>query len=215
MKTALVIGATGLIGSHLVELLGKDERYSKIIILSRRKIQYLNPKKIVQVIDYDNPDTSVVKGDDVFCAIGTTIKKAGSKENQYRIDCEYPARLAQIAKQNGAQKFILVSSIGADPKASNFYLRTKGDLEEKLKAINFDSLVILRPSILLGQRREFRLGERIGIFVMQALRPLMIGSFKKYRGVAASAVAQRMLQAAVSNTQKLEVISSEEITLSR
>ena len=212
MKTALVIGATGLIGGHLVELLGKDERYNEVVILSRRKIQYLNPKKIVQVIDYDHPDASVIKGDHVFCAIGTTIKKAGSKENQYKIDCEYPARFAQIAKQNGAQKFILVSSLGADPKASNFYMRTKGDLEEKLKSVNFDSLVILRPSILLGQRREFRLGERIGIFMMQLLRPLLIGSFKKYRGVAASAVAQRMLQAAVSDTEKLEVISSEAIT---
>src|SRR4051812_41878874 len=176
MKTALVIGATGLVGSHLVEQLAKDDYYSRIVILSRRNLQYLNPKKEVRVIDFDHPDVSAIKGDHVFCAIGTTIKKAGSKENQFRIDCEYPFRIAEIAKRNDAEKFILISSIGANANSGNFYLRTKGQLEEKLKKIGFNNLIVLRPSFILGKRKEFRLGEKIGIVVAKALKPLMLGS---------------------------------------
>lgn len=198
MRTALVIGATGLVGSHLVEQLAKDDYYSKIVILSRRTLQYLHPKKVVHVIDFDHPDPSVVKGDHVFCAIGTTIKKAGSKENQYRIDCEYPSRLAEIARKNGAEKFILVSSIGADPKSGNFYLRTKGQLEEKLKQLGYPGLVILRPSIILGKRKEFRLGEKMGIVLLKTLNPLMIGSLRKYKGVNASDIAVKMIMEAKS-----------------
>ena len=208
MKTALVIGATGLVGSHLVEQLAKDDLYSKIIILSRRKLQYLNPKKEVRIIDFDRPDESLIKGDHVFCAIGTTIKKAGSKENQYRIDCEYPAKLAEIAKKNGAEKFILVSSIGANAKSGNFYLQTKGDLEEKLKQLHYTSLIILRPSFILGNRKEFRLGEKVGIVLFNILKPLMIGGLKRYRGVQASAIASRMINKAKIQTSQLEIIDS-------
>src|SRR4051812_18089976 len=199
MKTALVIGATGLVGSHLVEQLAKDDYYSRIVILSRRNLQYLNPKKEVRVIDFDHPDVSAIKGDHVFCAIGTTIKKAGSKENQYRIDCEYPERLAKIAKQIGAKKFVLVSSLGANAGSGNFYLRTKGDLEEKLKALNFESLIIIRPSFILNKRDEFRVGEKIGIVLARLLKPLMVGGLKRYSGVNASDIAKKMVGLSLSN----------------
>jgi uncharacterized protein YbjT (DUF2867 family) len=208
MKTAVVIGATGLVGGHLVEQLGKDIGYERIVVLSRRKLQYLNPKVIVHVIDFDAPDASVIKGDHIFCAIGTTIKKAGSKENQYRIDCEYPARIAEIARNNGAEKFILVSSIGANPNSGNFYLRTKGELEEKLKKLQFKSLIILRPSFILGKRKEFRLGEKIAIVLSNALNPLMIGKLRRYRGMQASAIAGRMIKEAKKENPQIDVIDS-------
>jgi uncharacterized protein YbjT (DUF2867 family) len=211
MKTALVIGATGLVGSHLVEQLAKDDYYGKIIILSRRNLQYLHPKKVVQVIDFDHPDETVIKGDHVFCAIGTTIKKAGSKENQYRIDCEYPYRLAEIAKKNGAEKFVLVSSIGANAKSGNFYLRTKGDLEEKLKQLHYNSLIILRPSFILGNRKEFRLGEKVAIGLFKILTPLMVGGLKRYRGVQASAIAAKMISEAKDQTTSVKVVDSASI----
>ncbi len=211
MKTAVVIGATGLVGSHLVEQLAKDDHYNKILILSRRNLQYLHPKKVVQVIDFDHPDASVIKGDHVFCAIGTTIKKAGSKENQYRIDCEYPFRLAEIAKKNGAEKFILVSSIGADADSRNFYLRTKGDVEEKLKQLHYTSLVILRPSFILGNRKEFRFGEKFAIGLFKVLAPLMVGGLKRYRGVQASAIAAKMITEAKNQTPAVEVVESSQI----
>src|SRR6478735_3546108 len=134
MKTALVIGATGLVGGHLIEILLQEKSFDRIVVLSRRAVTYKDPKIEVRVIDFDSPDATQIKGDVVFCAIGTTIKKAGSQEKQYKIDCEYPAHLAAIAKQNGAKKFVLVSSLGANAKSGNFYLRTKGELEEKLKA---------------------------------------------------------------------------------
>jgi uncharacterized protein YbjT (DUF2867 family) len=212
VRTALVIGATGLVGSHLVEKLCASDRYGKINILSRRPLRYENPKIEVRIIDFNRPDATQVTGDDVFCAIGTTIRKAGSKEKQYKVDCEYPAHLALIAKENGAQKFILVSSVGADAKSANFYLGTKGRLEEKLKALDYNKLVILRPSIILGRRREFRLGEKIGIAMVKLLRPLMIGSLKKYRGVEAAAIAGKMLEMAAQGTnEKIQIIASEQI----
>src|ERR1700740_2962539 len=109
MKTAIVIGATGLVGAYLVNELNDSNLYNKVII------------------DFDNIDASLISGDDIFCAIGTTLKKAGSKENQYKIDCEYPFNVAKLAKENNVKQFILVSSIGADAKSSNFYLKTKGE----------------------------------------------------------------------------------------
>jgi uncharacterized protein YbjT (DUF2867 family) len=193
MKIALIIGATGLVGSKIVRRLNDSKFYSNAILLVRRKSEFNHMKFEERIIDFENIDADLVKGDDVFCAIGTTIKKAGSKENQYKIDCEYPFKIAQTAKQNGAKQFILVSSLGADHRSSNFYLRTKGELEEKISALNFETFIILRPSIILGKRNEFRLGETIGVFFITLFSPLFFGSLKKYKGVRASAIASRMV----------------------
>jgi uncharacterized protein YbjT (DUF2867 family) len=212
MRTAMVIGATGLVGGHLTEQLCADSTYDKVVVLSRRKLEQQHPKIEVRVIDFDKPDPAMVKADDVFCAIGTTLKKAGSKENQYRIDCEYPAKLAALAKQNGTETFVLVSSIGADAASGNFYLRTKGELEEKLKQTGFKRLIILRPSFILGDRKEFRAGEKIGILLAKALKSLMVGKLRKYRGVQATAIAAKMIAAAKqTGSAGTVVISSEEI----
>ena len=212
MKTALVIGSTGLVGSHLVEQLISSDKYNKIILLLRKKTELYTHSKIEKIVfDFDHPDAAVVKADDVFCAIGTTIKKAGSQANQYKIDCEYPYGIAKIAKENGAAQFALVSSIGASAASTNFYLRTKGDLEEKLKSLNYNSLIIMRPSFILGDRKEFRLGEKVGILFAKLLSPLFIGGLKKYKGVNASNIAKSMILHSNNGNKGLKIVESDEI----
>jgi uncharacterized protein YbjT (DUF2867 family) len=211
MKTALIIGATGLVGSKIVRRLNDSKFYSNVVLLVRRKSEFNHMKFEERIIDFDNIDKDLIKGDDVFCAIGTTIKKAGSKENQHKIDCEYPFKIAQFAKANNAKQFILVSSLGADPNSSNFYLRTKGELEEKISTLNFETFIILRPSIIIGKRPEFRLGETIGIFFITLIGPLFFGSLKKYKGVRAGAIAARMITAANQNLKGKQVIESDKI----
>ncbi|MDO9000691.1 MAG: oxidoreductase [Bacteroidota bacterium] len=212
MKTALVVGATGLVGSNLVNQLNDSKFYSKIILLVRRKSELNHLKIEEKIIDFDNIDASIIKGDDIFCAIGTTIKKAGSKENQYKIDCEYPFKIAQIAKRNNVKQFILVSSLGADAKSSNFYLKTKGDLEEKISDLNFETFIIIRPSLILGDRKEFRLGEKIGVVLFKLLSPLFIGGLKKYKGVKASSIAKTMIKLANENLTGKVIVESDKIS---
>lgn len=192
MKTAIIIGATGLIGSVLVEQILESSAYSKVVLLLRKPLSISHSKLVQEGIDFDNLNASKIMGDDLFCAMGTTLAKAGSKEAQYKIDCTYPYEIGKIAKANGVKQYILVSSIGADFSSSNFYLRTKGDLEQKIKSLSFQNFVSLRPSFLLGDRKEFRLGEKIGVIMAKILSPLMIGRLKKYRGIEASTVAKSM-----------------------
>ena len=211
MKTALIIGATGLVGSKIVRRLNDSKFYLNVVLLVRRKSEFNHLKFEERVINFDNINQELIKGDDVFCAIGTTLKKAGSKENQYKIDCEYPFKIAKIAKANNAKQFILVSSLGADPNSSNFYLRTKGELEEKIATLNFETFIILRPSIIIGKRPEFRLGETIGIFFITVFGPLFFGNLKKYKGVRAGAIASRMVIAANQNLKGKHIIESDKI----
>lgn len=211
MKTAIVIGATGLVGSYLVTELINSDNYNKVVLLVRKKTSFNHPKIEAHVIDFENIDAELIKGDDLFCAIGTTIKKAGSKHNQYKIDCDYPVKIAQIAKQNHVKQFILVSSIGANANSSNFYLRTKGELEEKITSLHFNLFAILRPSFILGKRNEFRLGEKIGIVFVKLLAPIFVGGLKKYKGVPAIDIAKKMIVLANSNLYGKLIIESGEI----
>ncbi len=211
MKTAIVIGATGLVGLNLVGKLNDSKAYEKVILLVRRKTELNHLKIEEKIIDFDTIDADLVKADDIFCAIGTTLKKAGSKENQYKIDCEYPATIAKMGRQNGVKQFILVSSIGADKNSSNFYLRTKGELEEKITQLNFDAFIILRPSFIIGDRKEFRLGETIGIFFASLFRPFMLGGLKKYRGVSAISIAKKMIKLANENLKGKIIVESDKI----
>lgn len=211
MKTAIIIGSSGLVGSHLVEQLIQSPYYSKLILLNRRKSAFTHPKIEERLINFDQPDLSGLSGDDIFCAIGTTIKKAGSKEAQYKIDCEYPTQFAKILRSTVTSQFILVSSLGAKEESSNFYLSTKGHLEENLTKLHFHSLLILRPSLIMGNRQEFRLGEKIAVVVMKALSPLMMGSLKKYKGVQASAIATKMIAVANQNLNGKHIFESDSI----
>lgn len=201
MKTALIIGATGLVGSELCQQLLDNPNYSLVKILVRKKTN-LSHAKLEQILfDFEKPDASKIVGDELYCAIGTTLAKAGSKEAQTHIDYEIPLTIAKIAKTNGVQKFLLVSSLGAEAQSSNFYLKTKGKLEQDVQALDFGSIVIVRPGMLKGPRTENRTGEIIGNFVLDVLGPLMIGPLAQYKNIEAAKVARCLITAA-NNHQK-------------
>lgn len=204
MKTAIIIGSTGLTGGYLLAELAANPTYSKIIVLVRKASGQNNSKIEELVVDFNKLSDSKNKiiGDDVYCTIGTTIKKAGSQEAFAKVDLEYPLSIAKIAKENGAKHFLLMSSLGANAASGNFYLKTKGTLENNLRDLHFDSLSIFRPSILLGPRNEFRLGEKIGIFFMRLFSFLLLGSLKKYRPIHVKQVAHAMAKAGQDGEKK-------------
>ena len=172
-RTAVVVGASGLVGSHLLEALLASPQYSRVIALVRRPLNTKHTKLEELPADVDR-----LKGfpvDDVFCALGTTIRKAGSKEAFLKVDKDLPLSLAKWALLNGAQEFALVSSVGADAASSNFYLQVKGSLEAELSAMSFRSVHVARPSFLLGDRAERRIGERLGIYAAALVQPFLLG----------------------------------------
>lgn len=196
-KTALVLGATGLVGSELLKQLLDDDRYSSVVVFVRRPLEINHPKLHVEVIDFDRPDywSGKVKGDVLFSAFGTTIKKAKTKENQYKIDFTYQFQMAQAAKHNQVGTYVLVSSAGANPKSGIFYSRMKGELDEQVKKLGFQRLVILKPSILAGNRKEKRMGEKVGLVLSKMIG--VIPFISKYRSIPASTVAKAMIQSSV------------------
>lgn len=189
---AIVIGATGLIGTELVSQLLNDDNYESVKVLHRRSTGVQHSKYIEHIIDFEDPRTfeKLVEGDVLFSAMGTTIKKAASKDAQYKIDVEYPFSIAKVASISGVSSCVLVSSAGANASSSNFYTRIKGELDDKISNLAFERVRIMRPSILDGDRNEFRLGESIGIKVMRILR--FIPGLRKYRPIHASIVARAM-----------------------
>lgn len=209
MKTALVLGATGLVGHQLIQQLLDHPAYDRVVALVRRPMDMTHPKLHIEIVDFDKPDADKIRGDDMFCALGTTLKVAGSKEAQFRIDCEYPATFARMGKENGVRRFMLVSSVGADAQSSNFYLCTKGDLEQRLQGLGFESLIIARPSFLLGDRQENRPGERAGIVLVQWLKPLIP---KRYRGVQVADVAKALITAANDGVMGKRVLENEKLS---
>lgn len=207
---AVVIGATGLVGEHLIRLLEKDQRFSEVEALVRLPQNSSGAKIKFTVFDFENMDAAKVKGDILFCALGTTIKRAGSKEAQYKIDHTYNLKVAECAKRNGTMVLAHVSSIGADAKSNNFYLRTKGKLEEDLQHLSFDRVIVVRPSFILGNRKEFRLGEKLGILLMQLISPLMVGKLKRYKGVHAEKIARCMIEESCNQANKgFKIIESD------
>ena len=211
MKTAIIIGATGLVGSTLVKQICENPNYSKVVLLLRKPLNINHSKLVQEVIDFDKIDASKIVGDDLFCAMGTTLAKAGSKENQYKIDCTYPYEIGKIAKANGVKQYILVSSVGADFESSNFYLRTKGDLEKKIESLDFQNFVSVRPSLLLGDREESRLGEKIGAVLSSVLSPLLFGSLRKYHEIEATDVAKSMQRFANQGLSGVKYVEYDEI----
>lgn len=213
MKTALIIGSTGLIGSQLLELLLENQDYEKVIVFVKRDTGIQHPKLTQHIIDFDKPETyrELVKGDDFFCTIGTTIKKAGSKEAFRKVDFEYPQQFATFASQNKVKQFLIISSIGANKSSGNFYLKTKGEIEDFLKNCSFESISILRPSILLGNRKEFRFGEKAGAFVMKAFSFLLLGKLKKYKPIESKTVAEALVAIAQKNNKGFKIYESDVI----
>ena len=198
MKTALLAGATGLIGSQLLPLLLASERYAKVVVVGRRAVAVQHPKLVQVVAELDKlADVRLqLIADDVFCCLGTTIGQAGSKAAFYAVDYLAVVTLAALTAGNFAGQFLVVSSLGADENSRVFYSRTKGEMEAAVRALPFRAVHLFRPSLLLGERSTPRLGERVGAVLLGLARPLLVGGLRKYRPVAASAVAVAMLQAA-------------------
>lgn len=213
-KTAIIFGATGLTGSLVLKKLIRDERYEKIRVFTRSEPEIKSDKMEVIKTDLENLQkySDKIEGDDVFCCLGTTIKKAGSKENFKKVDLDWPALIAKIASKNKVPNFLMISSIGADPKSANFYLRTKGEAENAVRRNDFHKVVLLRPSMLLGKRSEFRFFEELGKLVMVPLKFLFIGKLRKYRPINSERVASAMIKFANITTSKY-VFESHEIEL--
>ena len=191
----LIAGATGLVGNELLQLALQNELINSIDLVSRRTIKTEHPKLEQHIVDFSDLKNWSCQApiDTVFCSLGTTIKNAGSQEKFKEVDFEYVINLAKWAESNKVQKFIVVSSMGADAKSSIFYKKIKGEMQEVLSTLHIPSISILQPSILMGNREEFRLGEQIGISIMNILNVLFVGPFKKYKGIHAITVATAML----------------------
>jgi uncharacterized protein YbjT (DUF2867 family) len=200
-KSALVVGATGLIGGQLLDLLLQSDRYDKVIAITRKSIPKSHNKLVVSVVDFDNLKTNagLLKADDVFCCLGTTMKVAGSKEAFKKVDYEYPLKVAELCKEQGTQQFLLVSALDANPKSKIFYNQVKGEVEEAISHLQFETFHIFRPSLLLGSREELRIGEKIGQILFSTLGFLFIGSLKKYKGIESIKVARAMLAKSKEN----------------
>jgi len=210
MPDLLVAGVTGLIGG---EILTKDlSQFNRVICLARKDIDLA--KEYYQLLKTDFVDIVLPDSqsdDAVICALGTTIKKAGSQKAFKQVDYQMVMNLAKAAKEKGYERFLLVSSLGADHQSRNFYLKTKGELEESLKSLGFKHLCFVRPSLLLGDRKEFRLGEKIGMVLLPLINPLLMGKLKRYGPIDARRVAERLVKQSREQSEALVVFESDEI----
>jgi uncharacterized protein YbjT (DUF2867 family) len=212
VKTALLFGSSGLIGGHLLNQLIQNNNYTKIKIFVRSELEINNPKVEIIKIDFNNLENHIedIKGDDCFFCIGTTKQNSPDKNEYQRVELEVPKQIAQIAKSNLVNSFIFVSALYANPKSSGNYVRCKGMVEEELKKLNFPKLALMRPSFLVGDRKEKRVGEKMGIFVFKLLSPLLLGPLKKMRPIHSETVAKAMIRAANENLEK-NIFESNEI----
>ncbi len=195
MKTAIVIGATGLVGSELVRLLLKDTRFEKVKIFVRRSANIVNKKLEEHIIDFDAPDgwKKLITGDVLYSAMGTTLRAAGSKEAQYRIDYTFQYHFARIAAANNVKQYVLVSAAGSGTDSKIFYSRMKGELERDIKKLPFETIHIIRPGMLSGERVEVRTGEKLGIGFMNLVG--MIPGLKNLKPIEGKEVAMAMINA--------------------
>jgi uncharacterized protein YbjT (DUF2867 family) len=216
MKTALVFGSSGLVGGHLLNQLIENDNYNKIKIFVRSEPENNDPKVEIIKTDFNNLENhkEVIRGDDCFFCIGTTKQNSPDKSEYRRVELEVPKQIAQIAKSNSLSSFVFVSSGYADPKSSGDYLKFKGEVEEELKRLNFPKLGIMRPSFLMGDRKEKRVGEKIGIFVFKLLSPLFIGPLKKMKPIHSATVAKAMIKISKSENDQIVFESNEIVKLS-
>jgi len=212
-KTALLVGAGGLVGQSCLQYLLDDPSFTTVRVLVRKPLDIQHPKLEQIVLDFDSLEKQrdSIQGTDVFCCLGTTIKVAGTKENFFKVDFTYVLEIARIAREKGAKGFYLVSAMGADAHSFIFYSKVKGQLEEAVKSLGFESLYIFRPSLLLGERKEQRTGEKIGVFINDLIEPLMVGPLKKYKGIQASQVAKAMVRKSTNPAKGTFLLLSDEI----
>lgn len=212
-KSALIVGASGLVGNELLSHLLSGEEYGKIVVLVRQSlnIEHLKLEEIVFDFDKMADYKDIFKVDDVFCCLGTTIKKAKSKVKFKKVDVDYPLEMAKLSKDQQVDRFLIISSMGANPNSIAFYSRMKGMLEQQLKELKLNSLHIFRPSLLLGARKETRVGEIVGTLLAKGLRFGFIGPLEKYKPIEAKQVALGMYKMAQSEVTGDHTYPSKEI----
>jgi uncharacterized protein YbjT (DUF2867 family) len=212
MKTALVFGSSGLIGGHLLNELIQNDNYSKIKLFVRSDDESNDSKTEIIKTDFNNLENHKedIKGDDCFFCIGTTKQNSPDKNEYKRVELDVPKKIAQIAKSNLVNSFVFVSSGYADSNSSGDYLKFKGLVEEELKRLSFSKLGIMRPSFLMGDRKEKRVGEKVGIFIFKLLSPLFLGPLKKMKPIHSKKVAKAMVKI-INGDFKQNVFESNEI----
>lgn len=206
--TICISGASGLVGNEILIQSLNDPRTEKVLVLARNPLGFGHPKMQVVLVPFDQLDQLEVaeKIDLAFCALGTTLKKAGSKQRQQEIDRDYVVSFARFCKKSGVEKIGIVSSIGASEKSSNFYLRTKGEMEQGVSQLGIPHTVFIRPSFLIGPRKEKRFAEKLIQGILFIISPLLFGRAKKYRGIHASKVAQKLIEATLSSPKGIHYI---------
>ena len=216
MSTAVVFGGTGLVGNHLLKILINDDYYSKVKVFTRSNIEIIHHKLEIIETNFDNIESlkDKISADNCFFCIGTTKKNSPQKLEYQRIELELPKKIALICKSNAIRSFIFVSSGFANPNHSGEYLRFKGLVEEELKSLSFENLGILRPSFLLGKRKQFRILETIGIYIFRLLSPFFIGPLKKMKPIHANTVAKAMSNIIKKNLSQVTYESDEIVRIS-
>jgi uncharacterized protein YbjT (DUF2867 family) len=211
--TALIIGATGLVGGQCLRLLLTDPKFDRVTALVRRPMGIDHPKLHEVIVDFERLDSyaAEIKGDVVFSALGTTIRKAGSSAKFTKVDYEYQLKVAEIARRNGATTFILVSSLGANARSLMLYSRIKGEVEDAISKLGYDKFVVLRPSILLGERGEKRPGEEAGQWIAKKLPFLFAGPLTKYKGIPIDVVVHAMNNAVQKPYKGVRIVENLEI----
>ncbi len=199
-KIATIIGSTGLIGSHLLQRLQEDRTFQTVRALVRRPMSFDSPKVEMKLVNFADPESvklAIDGSDAVFCAVGTTQKKVkGDKEAYRKVDYDIPVNAARFCAETGCPNFLLVSSVGADSRSTNFYLKLKGEVEDTIQELSIPHIAIFRPSMLVGERKEFRLGEKFAQPLMKFFGFMLIGKWEKYHAIDAASVANAMIQSA-------------------
>lgn len=206
--TICISGASGLVGNEILIQSLNDPRTEKVLVLARSPLGFGHAKMQVVLVPFDQLDQLEVaeKIDIAFCALGTTLKKAGSKKRQQEIDRDYVISFGRFCKKAGVEKIGIVSSIGANEKSSNFYLRTKGEMEQGVRQLEIPLTVFIRPSFLIGPRKEKRFSEKIIQGLLFIINPLLVGKAKKYRGIHASKVARKLIEITLSDAKGVHCI---------
>ena len=213
MRSAIVVGATGLTGTSLIEQLCENDDYVSVIVIARRELQYNHPKLEVKIRNFDTLEEKDIEfAHELYCCLGTTIKKAGSRGAFEKVDFEYPLAIASLAKKRGIPHMLVITAMGANEQSGIYYNRVKGKLEQALIELGLQRLSIIRPSLLVGQRKEFRFGEKLGETVLKLTKPLLVGPLKRIRAIDAAQVAKAMIVIALhGKKQPVTIYSSQDL----
>ena len=197
-RTALLLGGTGLVGRNCLSFLLEDDFYQRVVVLGRRPLDVSHSKLEHHIVDFERLETysDLLNVDDIFCCLGSTIRKAGSQSLFSRIDFTYPYLIAKLALRQGASQFFIISSVGASHQSNNFYLGVKGQIENALMIMSYRAVHIFRPSLIGGKRGEFRFGERIAQEILSCFAFLLVGQLRKFKPIDAQVLSQAMIEAA-------------------